>query len=186
MDSSYDGTPARFVTSGGKVVQQGFITAEPWQYKNTVKQWAKPVATLNIADAGYPNYGEALAIKASKKDELAPCLKKLIPVIQQAQVDYAKDPTAANKIIVEAAKLYGGWDYPAALAKFGAEEQVKQGIIADGPTPALGDIDEARTQKIIDLTASIFKKQNVPVKAGLTPADIYTNEFIDQSISLGS
>lgn len=186
VDSSYDGTPARFVTSGGKVVQQGFITAEPWQYEHTVKQWAKPVATLNIADAGYPNYGEALAIKASKKTELNDCLKKLVPVIQQAQVDYAKDPTAANKIIVEAAKTYGGWDYPAGLAAYGAKAQVDKGIIADGPTPALGDIDEARTQKIIDLTAPIFKKQNVPVKDGLTPADIYTNEYIDQSISLGS
>ncbi len=41
-------------------------------------------------------------------------------------------------------------------------------------------------QKIIDLTAPIFKKQNVTVKDGVTPADLYTNEFIDQSISLGS
>ncbi|MEH3054314.1 MAG: hypothetical protein PGN13_09960 [Patulibacter minatonensis] len=185
VDSSYDGTPARFVTSGGKVVQQGFITAEPWQYKNTVKQWGKEVATLNIADAGYPNYGETLAIKSSKKAELSDCLKKLVPVIQQAQVDYAKDPTATNEIIVEAAKLYGGWDYPAGLAEYGATKQVEEGIIADGPTPALGDIDEARVQKIIDLTAPIFEKQNVPVKDGLAPSDIFTNEFIDQSISMG-
>ncbi|MFT4036491.1 MAG: hypothetical protein QM679_13030 [Patulibacter sp.] len=184
IDSSYDGTPARFVTSGGKVVQQGFITAEPWQYEHTVKQWMKPVATLSIADAGYPNYGEALAIKASQKSKLDACLKKLVPVIQQAQVDYAKDPTATNKIIVEAAKQYGGWDYPAGLAAFGAKAQVEQGIIASGSTPALGDIDEERVQQIIELTADIFKKQNVPVKDGLTPADIYTNEYIDQSISL--
>jgi hypothetical protein len=185
VDSSYDGTPARFVTSGGKVVQQGFITAEPFQYENTVKQWAKPISALSISDAGYPNYGEALAIKASKKAELSDCLKKLIPVIQQAQVDYAKDPTATNEIIVEAAKLYGGWDYPAELAKFGHQKQLDEGIIADGPTPALGDIDEARVQKIIDLTAPIFKKQNVTVKDGVTAADLFTNEFIDQSISLG-
>jgi hypothetical protein len=186
VDSSYDGTPARFVTGGGKIVQQGFITAEPWQYVHTVKQWAKPVATLSIADAGYPNYGEALAVKQKDLAKDTPCLKKLIPIIQQAQVDYAKDPTAANAIIVKAAATYGGWDYPAALAKFGAEEQVKQGIIADGDTPGLGDIDEARTQKIIDLTKDIFAKQNVPVKAGLTAKDLFTNEFIDSSISLGS
>ncbi len=186
VDSSYDGTPARFVTSGGKVVQQGFITAEPWQYENTVKQWAKPVASLSISDAGYPNYGEALAIKASKKAELAPCLKKLIPVIQQSQVDYAKDPAKANEIIVEAAKLYGGWDYPAELAKYGHQKQLDEGIIADGPTPGLGDIDETRVQKIIDLTAPVFKKQNVDVKEGVTATDLFTNEFIDSSISLDS
>lgn len=186
VDSSYDGTPARFVTSGGKVVQQGFITAEPWQYENTVKQWAKPVASLSISEAGYPNYGEALAIKASKKAELAPCLKKLIPVIQQSQVDYAEDPTKANEIIVEAAKLYGGWDYPAELAAYGHQKQLDEGIIGDGPTAGLGDIDETRVQKIIDLTAPVFKKQNVDVKEGVTAADLYTNEFIDPSVSLAS
>ncbi len=31
VDASYDGKPARFVTGGGKVIQQGFISAEPWQ-----------------------------------------------------------------------------------------------------------------------------------------------------------
>lgn len=184
VDSSYDGTPARFVTSGGKLVQQGFITAEPWQYENTVKQWAKPVATLNISDAGYPNYGETVAVKKSKLEELSPCLEKLVPIMQQAQVDYAKDPTATNEVIVKAAATYGGWDYPAELAKYGAEKQVEVGIIGDGETPGLGDISEERTQEIIDLTKPIFEKQNVPVKEGLTASELFTNEFIDPSISL--
>ncbi|MDQ8044006.1 MAG: hypothetical protein AAGC46_01630 [Solirubrobacteraceae bacterium] len=187
VDSSYDGKPARFVTAGGKIVQQGFITAEPWQYEHTVKQWAKPVATLSIADAGYPNYGETLAIKKANLAKDTPCLKKLIPIIQQAQVDYAKDPTAADAIIVKAVETYNdGWEYPAALAAFAAKAQVDQGIISDGPTPALGDIDATRTQKIVDLTAPIFKKANIQVKDGLTATDLFTNEFIDTSIGLDS
>jgi hypothetical protein len=187
VDSSYDGTPARFVTGGGKIVQQGFITAEPWQFVHTVKQWAKPVATLSIADAGYPNYGETLAIKKSNLATDTPCLKKLIPIIQQAQVDYAKNPGPADAIIVKAAATYNdGWEYPAALAAYAAKAQVQDGIIGDGPTPALGDIDATRTQKIIDLTAPIFKKQNITVKPGLTATDLFTNEFIDPKIGLDS
>jgi hypothetical protein len=183
-DSSYDGSPARFVASGGKVVQQGFITAEPWQYEHTVKPWMKPVKTLSIADTGYPNYGEALAVTPANKAKYGDCLKKLIPIIQQAQVDYAKDPTAANAIIVKAAALYKGWSYPAELAAYAAKAQVDQGIIANGTDGAMGSLDETRVQKMIDITKPIYEKQNIKVKDPLAPADIMTNEYIDKSIHL--
>jgi hypothetical protein len=184
VDASYDGTPARFVSSGGKVVQQGFITAEPWQYEHTVKPWMKPVKTLSIQEAGYPNYGETLAVTPDNKTKYDGCLKKLIPIIQQAQVDYAKDPTATNAIIVKAAALYKGWDYPAALAAYAAKAQVDNKIISNGSDDTLGDLDEARVQKMIDITSPIFAKQNIKVKDGLTPADIMTNEYIQKGIGL--
>jgi hypothetical protein len=183
-DSSYDGSPARFVASQGKVVQQGFITAEPWQYQHTVKPWMKPVKTLSIADTGYPNYGEALAVTPANKAKYGDCLKKLIPIIQQAQVDYAKDPTAANAIIVKAAALYKGWDYPAALAAYAAKAQVDQGIIANGYDGTMGSEDPANVQKIIDITKPIYEKQNIKVKDPLAPADISTNEYLDKSIHM--
>jgi hypothetical protein len=183
-DSSYDGSPARFVASGGKVVQQGFITAEPWQYEHTVKPWMKPVKTLSIADTGYPNYGEALAVTPANKAKYGDCLKKLIPIIQQAQVDYAKDPTAANAIIVKAAALYKGWDYPAALAAYAAKAQVDQGIIANGYDGTMGSLNPANVQKIIDITKPIYEKQNIKVKDPLVPDDIMTNEYLDKSIHM--
>ncbi len=34
LDGSYDGTPAKFVSAGGKDAQQGFATAEPYIYQN--------------------------------------------------------------------------------------------------------------------------------------------------------
>jgi hypothetical protein len=185
VDSSYDGKPARFVASQGKVVQQGFITAEPWQYEHTVKQWAKPVSTLSIEDSGYPNYGETLAVRKADLAKDTPCLKKLIPIIQQAQVDYAKDPTVANGIIVKAVTEYNnGWVYPAALAAYGAKAQVDNKIINNGDDDTLGNIDEAKVQKMIDIVSPIYKKQNIKVKDGLTPADLFTNEFIKTGIGL--
>lgn len=187
VDASYDGKPARFVTSGGKVVQQGFITAEPWQYENQVRGWKKPVKTLSIADAGYPNYGETLAVRKGDVTKLSGCLKKLVPMVQQAQVDYAADPAAANSVIVQAAEGYDtGWVYPQALADYAAKAQLDNGIIANGGDATLGNIDEARVQKMIDITAPIYAKQGVKVKAGLTPSDLFTNEFIDPKIGLPS
>jgi len=186
VDSSYDGKPARFVASGGKVVQQGFITAEPWQYEHTVKQWAKPVSTLSIEDSGYPNYGETLAVRKADLAKDTPCLKKLIPIIQQAQVDYAKDPTTANGVIVKAAEEYNnGWVYPAELAAYAAKAQVDNKIISNGDDDTLGDIDETKVQKMLDIVGPIYKKSNIKVKEGLTPADLFTNAFIKTGIGLG-
>jgi len=185
VDASYDGKPARFVASGGKVVQQGFITAEPWQYEHQVKNWMKPVSSLSIEKSGYPNYGETLAVRKADLAKDSACLKKLVPMIQQAQVDYAKDPARANDIIVKAVEEYNnGWVYPAALATYAAKAQVDNQIISDGDDDTLGNIDEARVQKMIDIVSPIYAKQNIKVKPGLTPADLFTNEFIKTGIGL--
>jgi ABC-type nitrate/sulfonate/bicarbonate transport system substrate-binding protein len=185
VDSSYDGKPARFVASGGKLVQQGFITAEPWQYEHEVKPWMKPVSTLSIEQSGYPNYGETLAVRKGDLAKDTPCLKKLVPIIQQAQADYAKDPTTANGIIVKAVEEYNnGWVYPAALAAYAAKAQVDNKIINNGDDDTLGNIDEARVQKMIDIVSPIYAKNHISVAAGLKPSDLFTNEFIKQGIGL--
>lgn len=185
VDASYDGKPARFVTSGGKVVQQGFITAEPWQYENQVKPWMKPVATLSIADSGYPNYGETLAVRKADLAADAPCLKKLVPMLQQAQVDYAADPSRANAIITKIVPEYNtGWIYPAELADYAAKAQLDNGIIANGTDGVMGSMDAATVQKMIDIVGPIYAKANIKVKEGLTPEDLFTDEFLDTSITL--
>jgi hypothetical protein len=185
VDSSYDGTPARFVSSGGEVVQQGFITAEPWQYEHQVKNWMKPVKTLKISDAGYPNYGEALAVRTADLAKSKACLEKLVPVLQQAQVDYAKDPSRANAIVADIVPKYKtGWVYPRELADFGAKSQLDNEIISNGDDDTLGDLDEAKVQKMIELVSPIYAKQNIKIKEGLAPADLFTNEFIEEGIGL--
>jgi ABC-type nitrate/sulfonate/bicarbonate transport system substrate-binding protein len=185
VDASYDGKPARFVTGGGKVVQQGFLTAEPYQYEHQVKPWLKPVATLKISDAGYPNYGETLAVRKGDLAKDSACLKKLVPMIQQAQVDYAKDPERANTLIAQIVPKYNtGWVYPKALADFAAKAQVDQKIIADGPDGTLGSIDSARVAKMIGIVSPIYKKNNIKVAPALKPADLFTNEFVKPGIGL--
>ena len=94
-DGSYDGTPAKFVVARGKDAQQGFASAEPYIYENEVAAWGKPVDYQLIHDAGYPIYavrGRRCAPATSRSS--APCLKKLVPVLQQAEVDYFADPAA--------------------------------------------------------------------------------------------
>jgi hypothetical protein len=37
---------------------------------------------------------------------------------------------------------------------------------------------------MIDITVPIYEKQHLNVKDGLTPADLFTNEFIKEGIGL--
>jgi hypothetical protein len=83
VDGTYDGKPANFVAANGKVAQAGFATSEPYIYEHEVRQWAKPVKYALVSDAGYPFYPQDLSIRAGDRQKLAPCLKKLVPLVQR-------------------------------------------------------------------------------------------------------
>jgi hypothetical protein len=184
VDGSYDGKPGNFVAADGKVAQAGFATSEPYIYEHEVRQWAKPVKYALVNEAGYPFYPQALSIRAADKDKLAPCLKKLVPIIQRAQVDYLANPAETNKLVLDLVKQYNdGWVYTDGLANY-AIEKMRSDFVKNGSDSTLGNFDNARVQRMIDIVTPIFTAQNQPPKAGLKPEDIATNEFIDTSIGV--
>jgi ABC-type nitrate/sulfonate/bicarbonate transport system substrate-binding protein len=183
IDSTYDGTPAVFVSEGGKVAQQGFASAEPYIYENEVAEWGKPVAYQLINDAGYPKYAAVMSVKPEAITEYADCLTALVPVLQQATVDYYADPAATNELVLELVEEYDtGWVYSAGVAEYSVETQLNDGIAANGPDDTLGNLDDARVQELFDIVVPIYTEAGLPVKEGLVPSDIYTNEFVDPSI----
>jgi hypothetical protein len=186
VDGSYDGAPATFISSGGEVAQQGFATSEPYIYQHSLPQWQKPVKFQLINDTGYPVYASAVSIRPADKDKLAPCLKKLVPILQQAQIDYVKNPTAVNKLLVKLNKeeYKTGYPYDEGLAAFTAQQELKLGIVGNGPDQTLGNFDMNRIKRVIDVVTPIFVAQKKPVKQGLKPEDLVTNEFIDTNIGL--
>jgi hypothetical protein len=186
VDGSYDGKPGNFVAAGGKVAQAGFATSEPYIYENEVRQWGKPVRYALVNEAGYPFYPQALSIRAADKAKLAPCLEKLVPIVQRAQVDYLANPDKTNELILRLVKEYNtGWVYSDGLANY-AIEKMRSDFVKNGPDQTLGNFDNARVQRMIDITTPIFTAQRQPPKAGLKPEDIATNEFIDESIGIGA
>ncbi len=48
----------------------------------------------------------------------------------------------------------------------------------------LGSFDTARVQGLIGRLTPVFKAKGTEPKAGLAPADLVTNQFLDKSISL--
>jgi hypothetical protein len=186
VDGSYDGKPGNFVAAGGKVAQAGFATSEPYIYENEVRQWNKPVKYALVNEAGYPFYPQALSIRAADKQKLAPCLEKLVPIVQRAQVDYLANPAKTNELIVDLVKQYNtGWVYSTGLAGY-AIEKMKQDFVNNGSDQTLGNFDTARVQRMIDIVTPIFTAQRQPPKADLKPEDIATNEFVDTGIGVGS
>jgi hypothetical protein len=185
VDQGYTGSPNRFV-SDPKIVQQGFATAEPYIYQHEIKQWDKPVKYQLLADVGYNIYPESLSVRSGDLQKLSPCLKKLVPILQRAQIAYINNPKPTNELIAEAVQKYNdGWTYSTGVANYAATTMKKLGIVSDDASGSFGGMDMKRVQSVINVFGPILKKGGVKVKSGLTAADIATDQFIDKSIKLG-
>jgi hypothetical protein len=185
IDGSYDGSPSAFVASGGKVAVQGYATNEPYTYQHEVKNWGKPVKFQLITDTGYPNYGNVLTVRTDRKAELARCLKQLVPMLQQAQVDFVSKPDAAIGTILKVNEAYkAGFVYSKGNAEFAVKQMKSIGIVDNGKDDTLGNFDQARVKRLMDIVGPIFAGQKKPIKEGLTPEQVATNEFVNPAISL--
>lgn len=182
IDTSYDGAPARFVGDPA-LAQQGFANSEPYTYEHDTPAWNKPVSYGLIKDVGYDIYASNMSVRANRLAELSPCLKKLVPIIQQSGVDYAAAPAAVNKVIVDIVSQDSTYSpYTEGEAAFSADLLVKKGLLAADDDGSFGVYDPARTARnVADLRAVLAATGNT-VPAGMTADDLFTNDFTDPSI----
>jgi hypothetical protein len=187
VNGSYDGTPTVFIASGGQDAVQGFATAEPYIWSHDVAHWDKPLKYQLIADAGFNFYQQALAVRKSQLAPLTPCLKKLVPIMQQAIVDYMSNPEPVIKTILQLVTAYNnGWTYTQGTGDYAVATMKKLGIIGDAPDGTLGSFTDSRVQQLIGILVPIYNKEGKQTLSGLKPSDIVSNQFIDPSISLKS
>ncbi|MFM9085645.1 MAG: ABC transporter substrate-binding protein [Acidimicrobiia bacterium] len=185
VDGTYDGTPANFVADGGKAAQQGFASSEPYYYEKVLTDWAKPVAYQTVHDAGWTAYAQSLGGLPDTVANNAECLKLLVPIIQQAQVDYVTDPAETNALILDLVSQYNnGWLYDEGQATAAVELMLSNGLVANSPDGTLGSFDLARVEDFIAKATPVYTAIGAKVQEGLTAADIVTNEFIDPTIAL--
>jgi len=187
VDGSYTGDPSLFVTDEGKAAQQGFGSAEPYTYEKDLESWMKPVKYEYINDVGWKNYAESIATKPENVTKYAECFKKLVPIIQQASVDYVNSPATANAVILDAAGAFGadfGWSYTQGAADYGVATIKADGLVANGTDGVMGSFDMARVNDLIAKAIPVYTAQDSPPKEGLKAEDIVTNEFLDKSIHL--
>jgi hypothetical protein len=185
VDTSYEGTPARFV-SDPRILQQGFVTAEPYLYEHEITEWGRPVGYQKLADYGYSAYPSPLAVRADRLEALRPCLAKLVPIMQRAQLDYLADPGPTNALIVELTGAYQtGWTYSPGVADYAVRTLREQGLVTNDPASGVfGQFDPARMQQIVDTFGPILRSQGTITEIP-APGSLYTNEFIDPNIQMG-
>lgn len=185
VDGSYQGTPDRFVASGGKIAVQGFATSEPYRWAHEVDAWNRPLTYQLVADTGYPNYRNALAVRAGEKGELAPCLERLVPILQQATVDFMQNPDQVIELVLgvvdETKQAYVD---SVERSRHAVEVMRTDGLVSNGDNETVGEFDLERIRKLLAIDVPIYQGQGKELRKGLKPEDIATNEFVDESISL--
>jgi hypothetical protein len=183
IDTSYDGAPARFV-GDPSIAQQGFANSEPYTYEHDTPSWDKPVGYGLIKDVGYDIYASNMSVRADKLDELAPCLEKLVPIIQQSGVDYAAAPEAVNKVIVDVVSQDSTYSpYSEGEAAFSADLLVDKGLLAAEDDGSFGVYDPARTARNVEDLRGVLAGTGNVVPAEMTGDTLFTNRFSDPSIA---
>lgn len=191
VDASYEGSPQRFVTDP-TIVQQGFGTSEPYTYEHEIAQWGRPVAFQYLSELGYTIYPEPIVVREEDVAAQADCLARLVPVLQRSQLDYLLDPEltqSTNDLIVELVETYQtSWTYSPGVAAFSATTQLSDGIVFDDPASGVfGQFDPERMPEIVAAFVPVLRAAgSLPADAEISVERLYTNEFIDPSISMAA
>lgn len=179
VDSNYKGN---LLLATEDAAHQGFATSEPYKYAN-LESGAITTGYQLIHNAGWNSYAQNLAIRKDRLEELRPCLEKIVPIFQQAQLDYIADPARANAIILSTVATYDSWwTQSEGDVSNGAASQKELGIIGNGETETFGDLEETRVNDFIAKATPILREQGLEI-ADITASDITDNEFLDTSIT---
>lgn len=183
LDFSYAGSPARFVTDSS-IFQQGFANSEPYVYEFATSEWGRPIAYELLRDVGFDIYASNLSLRADRVEELTPCLEELVPIVQQAAVEFLADPAAVNERIVAIMDEDGGYfPYTLGEAEYGAELLLAEGLIAN-ENGVVGGYDLARAQANIDALIPVLQDADIDVEDEVNAEELYSTAFFDGGIAL--
>ena len=134
-----------------------------------------------IHDAGFQTYSQTLAIRPDDLESLRPCLEAFVPVVQRSAVEFVTDPARTNAAIVDIVEQYDTfWEYTAELAEYSVQTQAELGLTGNGPDDVIGNLDPERVETLLQK----LQDADLDVPDDLTAEQLYTNEFIDDTIGL--
>lgn len=179
VDGNYKGS---LLLATDDVAHQGFVTSEPYRYE-TLESGPVRVAWQLIHDAGWTSYPQNLAINELRLEELRPCLERLVPLMQQAQIDFVESPDRTIATILDVVeRLATTWSQSEELADYAVRMMLDEGIVANGGTATFGDFESPRIDDFIALAVPILREQGLEIP-DVTKDDVATNEFLDATIT---
>lgn len=165
------------------IAHQGFVTSEPYRY-STLESGPITTAFQLVHEAGWTSYPQNLAINKLRLDALRPCLAQLVPLLQQAQIDFVLSPDRTIGTILDVVtQLETSWSQSVELATYSVDTLMSLGLINNGSTPTFGDFESPRIDEFIALATPILREQGLDVP-DVAAGDVTTNEFLNPTISL--
>jgi hypothetical protein len=141
----------------------------------------RPVAYQLIHDAGFQTYAATRAIRRDALETLRPCLEAFVPLVQRSAIEFVTDPTRANAAIVDVVERYDTfWTYTPELADYSVQTQADLGLTGNGPDDTLGNLEAERIETLLQQV----RDAGLDVPDDLTATDLYTNEFVDETVGL--
>ena len=178
---SYDGSDAAWVADGGDFFQQGFATNEIYKYENDIA-WKDggpaDVSFYTVGDLGFENYPAAITMLQSRAEELDSCLTELVPVMQQAWIDFLNDPKPITDAMISINETHDGfWSLSEGLNEAGMALIESDGYAVNSPDGTYCSFDPERMQALYDILQPIYADQGTEVADG---ADgVYTNKYCE-------
>ena len=180
VDTNYKGS---LMLATDDIAHQGFATSEPFRYTN-LESGSIETAYQLVHDAGWTSYPQNLAINKLRLETLRPCLAKLVPMMQQAQIDFVASPDRTVAMILDVVEQFDTtWSQSAELANYAIATMKELGIVGNGDTTTFGDFESPRLDDFIVRATPILREQGLTIP-DLTASDIATNEFLNPDITL--
>ncbi|MGA1505432.1 MAG: hypothetical protein ACO37V_02525 [Ilumatobacteraceae bacterium] len=180
VDTNYKGV---LMLATDDIAHQGFATSEPFRYAN-LESGAVATAYQLVHDAGWTSYPQNLAINKLRLEPLRPCLAALVPMMQQAQIDFIESPDRTVATILDVVeRLDTTWSQSPELAAYAVATMERLGIVGNGTTPIFGDFESPRLDDFIARGVPILREQGLPIP-DIVAGDIATNEFLDANITM--
>ena len=179
VDTNYKGN---LLLATDDIAHQGFATSEPYRYR-TLESGAIATAYQLVHDAGWTSYPQNLAINKLRLEELRPCLAALVPILQQAQIDFVNNPERTIATIIDVVtQLNTAWSQTPELARYAVDTMQQLGLVGNGTTATFGDFESPRIDDFIALATPILREQGLTIPE-IQASDLATNEFLDTAIT---
>ena len=179
VDTNYKGN---LLLATDDIAHQGFATSEPYRYR-TLESGAIATAYQLVHDAGWTSYPQNLAINKLRLEELRPCLVALVPILQQAQINFVDNPERTIATIVDVVtQLNTSWSQTPELARYAVDTMQQLGLVGNGTTATFGDFESPRIDDFIALATPILREQGLTIP-DIQTSDLATNEFLDAAIT---
>lgn len=171
------------IDADGVPAQTGDFLTDPYRFEQLTES-PESFAWQLIDDAGYERDAGVLSARPQSLVRYPECLTALVPVLQQALVDYLDDPDETTALVVDLSARLGDVEYDADLAAAALAMLHAEDIVGNGGNVAIGDIELGRVRDLFEVAIPAWKRAGVAVPNDVVPDDIVTNRFIDRTIGL--